>query len=73
VTRSSRITGAQETYLRRLLNEAFARRYDTTAALGVIERNRLGTLTGTEASRAIQHLVEARERGWTPWVSTPIG
>lgn len=67
----TRCTSAQETYLRRLVSEAFSHLYDYTAVCGILESNRLHALTRDEASRAIQHLIDAKARGWTPWRSTP--
>lgn len=67
----TRCTSAQETYLRRLMSEAFSHLYDYTAVCGRIEPNRLHTMTRDEASQAIQHLIDAKARGWTAWAETP--
>lgn len=56
-----RITGAQESYLKRLLNEAFSNRY----AHGLcMDPRRLSACPKAEASAAISALKTAKERGW---------
>ena len=53
--RAGTITGAQEAYLRRLLNEAFARRIETGLNL---DSHHLNNLSMTYASQAISAVKE---------------
>lgn len=55
-------TGAQVSYLRRLLIEAFAHHYSDRVA--PYDYNHLNGLTMSEASTAIEHLKAAKARGW---------
>lgn len=55
------ITDAQKVYLRRLLNEAFAARFETKLRL---DPRHLDSLFKTEASAAIAQLVAWKEAGW---------
>lgn len=59
---SGRITGPQQSYLRRLLDEAFSRGYSGDVSL---DRHHLERTGARYASFAIEHLKAAKERGWT--------
>lgn len=54
-------TGAQVTYLRRLLNEAFGARYQGSGVVYVRDWERL---LKSEASKLIGQLKAAKENGW---------
>src|SRR5688572_878536 len=68
---SYRATGPQIAYLRRLLDEAFAKGYPGRTGLN---RHHLGNVTRAEASQTIDRLKAAQARGWTadPVKHTPI-
>ena len=56
-------TPAQETFLRRLRNEAFAARYQGPEVLYHDSSRRI---LKSEASAEISALLEAKKRGWKP-------
>ncbi len=57
-----RMTGAQESYLRKLLIEAFSKLYSDRAI--PYDYNHLNRITKSEASEAIAHLIAAKARNW---------
>ncbi len=58
---SNKMTGKQQWYLKKLLNEAFAKRYTTGLCLDV---HHLEGTTFEYARTAIAQLVQAKNNGW---------
>lgn len=63
---SYRITDKQTAYLQVLLREAFSNLYRLPYR---VELNTLNQMPRAEASELIQHLVDAKARGWKPLVT----
>ena len=65
-----RITSRQESYLIMLLNEAFSKHYSPR---GYVAPNQVHRMDTQSASKLIQHLLDAKARGWVAWETTPEG